>query len=379
MIPYFVITFESFDTETFVRRLREYDPEGVIVLWNYSGKIRVEQCPPWIGLKDSYRYFTPGGWTENRWIKWPTMLVIMSFLMLAVFAKTRVRRFFVTGGDVLVWVAQVFKALGRLEMTVATLDDWSLPPKSYRLGDRINHIKLFLNDRLTEIMDVKWLVLTREVMENRDRYWGRRLGDCILFEERWAAFIEKKRERSEHIGNEICLLGTARRNFGLEILFSLLPELNREYGIRLRVIGPESELYREYKARCDADGTSEFIAWRGFVESQDLPAELEKCFCGYDMQENAVNNSKFVIAGRVVHYLQNLLVPVVSEHSGAIVPFLRDRMMGVVCRPEREDIKRAITAAHRSNRTYVDAIEGFLATNPYGKSIEEWLFLDRRD
>ncbi|MEK7355312.1 MAG: hypothetical protein AAB250_02615 [Bdellovibrionota bacterium] len=166
-----------------------------------------------------------------------------------------------------------------------------------------------------------------------------------------------------------------RRNFGIEILFELLPELNREHGISLRVIGPESEIYREFKSRCDADGTSRFINWRGFVVSEDLSRELENCFCGYDMQENAVNNSKFVIAGRVVHYVQNLVVPVVSEHSGAIVPFLKARGLGVVCAPEKREIKRAILEAKESHSRYLDSIEAFLASNPYERTIAEWLLL----
>jgi glycosyltransferase involved in cell wall biosynthesis len=375
MITYFVITFESFDTPAFVRRLKEFDPNGVIVVWNYSGLIKIDHSPASIPLRESYRFYETGRWTENRWIKWSTLLLLHAWIMFQVLRRTRTRRFFVTGGDVLLWIAQIFKLLGRIDMTITTLDDWSLPPRTGGIGDKINHVKLFVNDRLLESMDTRILALTPEVLENRRRYWGREMGECTLFEERWANFLEKKRDRSARPGNEICLLGTLRRNFGIEILFELLPKLNREHGIRLRIIGPETDLYRSYKKKSESDGIASLIEWRGFVSSEDLPGELENCFCGYDMQENAVNNSKFVIAGRIVHYLQNLLVPVVSEHSGAIVPFLRTRGMGVVCSPEKDEIEKAILEAKTSSARYLDSVEEFLDSNPYRRSIREWLFL----
>lgn len=376
MITYFVNTFESFDTEAFVRMLKRYDTNGVILVWNYSGVVRVEQSPSELGLRSTYRFFTPGTWTESSWVKWPSFLLLMSWIMARVFLRTKVKRFFLTGGDVLLWFAQVFKFFGRVEMTITTLDDWSFPPPASSIGDWVNRKKFLFNDRLLNAMDTKVLVLTPEILENRDRYWkGTTREKSILYEHRWAGLLEPKRTRKAAGGNEILLLGTMRKNFGLEILFDLIGELNREHDITLRVIGLESPLYREYKSACDASGASAFIKWRGYVETDKLVEETAQCFCGYDMQEYAVNNSKFVIPGRVVHYMQNRVIPVISEHSGAIVPYVREHGFGVVCQPTRAEIKRAILDAFENYPRYSENLDRFLTRNPYKFGVEKLMFL----
>ncbi|MES2965922.1 MAG: hypothetical protein V4760_18720 [Bdellovibrionota bacterium] len=374
-LSYFVITFESFDTEEFTRALRAFDQNGVIVVWNYSGRIRVVHAPDDLHLKNEARFFTPKTWTENRWVKWMSLAGTMGRLINDVLTQRTAKRFFLGGGDVILWIAQLYKMAGRIEKIVTTCEDWAMPERAHDFYDWVNRTKCLVNDWLMVKFGCRVIVFTREIYDLRNDYWNDRTKPgAVLFENKWASFLEKKAALPEaRPGRSICLLGSMRRNFGLEILFDLMLELNREHGIRLKVIGVESPLYREFKKACDDSGASQAIDWLGFVDNADLGTAVSDCFCGFDMQEKAENNSKWIVPGRIVNYLQHLIVPTISVHSGVIVNFVRDHRLGVVCQPERSEIKHAILDAFENYDSYAKNIDTFFETNPYKRPVTDLL------
>ena len=375
MLTYFVIVFETFDTEPLVRSLRTIEPSGVIVVWNYAGEIKIVECPERIGLRRHYRFFKTGNWTENRFVKWPRLLLTLGWIMTRILTAERVARFFVTGGDVLLWFAQLFKRLGRIQKTITTLEDWSLPIPQDTFFDRFNKRKLLFNDFILNQLDTTVLVMPKQIYDLRDTYWnGRTRSNSVLQEGKWAWFLgPRPRGPRTRRGSSIALLGTVRENFGMDILLEILPRLHRELGMRLKVIGLESALYRHFKTKADAGPARDCIEWCGYVELADLPDALEDCFCGLNLQDLAENNSAAVVPGRVVHYLQEMVVPVVTPYSGAIVQILRQHQMGVICNADRDSIYAGIVDAHREHSRLVCGIEKFLSENPYGVSARDLL------
>lgn len=303
-----------------VHALQAFDENGVIVTWNYTGALRIVQSPAGLGLRQNYRYFTPGTWTDNRWIKWPAQILVLSWILSRVLMRQRVRRCFIAGGDLLSWFAQIFKVFGRIEMTITTIEDWSRPAPQDTFYDRINKFKIFINDLLLTSMRTTVVVFPKEIFEARNAYWqNKTLKNSVLIDNQWAWFLEKKGANAGN-GRAICYLGTFRKNFGIEILFELLPDLNREHGFRLKMMGPEDDLYRHYKQLSFEMKVDSWIDWLGFVDSNNLETVLQDCFCGVNLQQLSANNSRYVINGRIIHFLQHLLVPVVTHYSGGIVP-----------------------------------------------------------
>ncbi len=367
MLSYFAIKFASSDWKGFLQALRKFDTNGVIVVWNYAGRIQVEQCPPAIQLKRSYSYFTPGSWNENRWIKWSSFCVIMTWIMLRVFTQTKVKRFFVGGGDILLWVAQIFLVFGRIEMTATTIEDWSLILPQDNFYARLTKIKQRLNDFLLNHMDTRVIVTSKEMFDARNRRWNdKSVANSVLLEHVWAWFIDARRSRPlVREGNHICLLGTMRRGFSVPALFQILAELNAQHGIRLKIIGPENELCAEFREMVEHLGVADLIDWRGFVSDEALDGELANCFCGLNVHEFAHNDHSNTAAGRVVHYMQNYLVPIVSPYSGVLVSVIRDYQLGIVCLSDSESLKAAILQAHSGALDFAVNIERFFTQNPY--------------
>lgn len=286
--------------------------------------------------------------------------------MTRVFIKTRVNCFFLSGGDILLWVAQIFKWVGRVQRTITTLEDWSLPRPTDSVFDRLNKLKILFNDYMLNHMETTVIVMPKMIYDWRNDYWqNKTLRNSILQDHKWAWFLAPTRTLRTFSAKSICLLGTVRENFGFEMLLELLPELNHEFGIRLKVIGLDSPLYRKFKALADQSLAAPFIDWKGFVPLVDLEHELEDCFCGVNLQERRLNNSAGIVPGRIVHYLQNLLVPIVTDSSGGVVDLLQSHGVGIICRAEVGSVKQAIRQAFIDNSKLAGNIDEFLRTNPY--------------
>ncbi len=368
MLKYLFIRHALADTDVLLRNFLEYDKNGVIVLYNYAGDITVAHAPESLPLKKNYRFYRAGTWTANRWLKWSMFVIQMTRIMFSVLRRTRVCYFVVGGGDVLAWIAQLFKNLGRIEHTINLLEDWSLPSPQ---ESRANRIKTYINDFLLLRMDTHVIQTGKIAFDNRNRHFhNRTLKNTVLHDHFWAWFLE--REVALPVKSErrsICFLGNVRYFFGMESVFDLLPELNREFGFRLKVICPETELFVKFKAIAESKGASPYIDWLGFVPNERLRAGLEDCFCGINLHELTDNNNQFAVAGRVVVYIQHLVVPIMTRISGPTVGVLQEHKMGVICEPDRASIRAAIVEGHRANAKYVANLDRFLTYNPYRQSI----------
>lgn len=376
-LAYIVFKFESFDAEAVFNALLRSGWPGVIVTWNYGGMLKVLQCPSDIKLSRKYHYSRAGTWSGNRFLKWPVLIGLLAWILFRTLSRYKAQRFWVAGGDIILWIAQIFKFFGRIERTVTTIEDWSLQSPRGDLVDRLNNLKTRINDRVLNCLDTQVVVYSEEIFSARNEYWkGKTLRNSVLRDHQWAWFLEPKREiPNTPPGRFICSLGNLRSRFGIELLFDILPELNREHGFKLRIIGPENEAYHSYRKLAGERGLDALIEWKGFVSVEDLPRALQDCFCGVNIQEDEINNGRFVVSGRVVNYLQCVLVPVVSSYSGSLVKCLTEFEMGVVCEPTRESYRSALLQAHVQYPNYIAKIDEFMRKNPYKRDVADFLGL----
>lgn len=362
--------FETFDTDALVRQLKAFDPNGVIVVYNYGGEIKIKHCPTSLPLKASYQFYRPGTWTANRWVKWTRLISIMTGIMISVLIRQRVKHFIMGGGDILSWIAQFFKFIGRIDKTTNLLEDWSLPNP---MDSRFNRIKMRINDFLLTRMDTTVVQTVKESFDSRNQFYGgKTLKNTVLHEYIWAWFLERQTSLPVQVNRrDICFFGNVRADFGLEILFELLPELHREFGFRLKIIGPETALYKQFRQMASRLNLETLIDWEGFVSQQDLPKKLANCFCGINLYAIENNVSRLAFAGRVIVYMQHLLVPILTPWSGPAIKLIADHRLGVLCKPDKESIRQALREAFDRNAVYVQNIDHFFAHNPYRREIRD--------
>jgi glycosyltransferase involved in cell wall biosynthesis len=376
-LSYFIVKVETYEIEAFLREAKKFDPNGVILVCNYGGEINVAQCPSDIPLKKQYFFFKSGSFGSSRWLKWPRFLAIVIWIMFKVCRYRQVEYCYMEGGDVIAWAAQIFKKLGWIHHTTNMIPDWSLPQAARGIGERINNFKLRLNDFLLTKMDTTVVVTPKPIFDMRNKYWeGKTLRNTVLYDNSWAWLIEKKIEKTQP-GKYICFLGNLRKDFGVEILFKILPGLNQKYGFRLKVIAPETELYFYYKDLSVQMGVDRLIDWKGFIPLSQFPIEFADCFCGLNVQELEENTGRFVVSGRVVNYLQYLIVPIMSPTSGVLTDFLEKYQIGIICQPHSEAMEKAILEAFNNFSKYTSNIEQFLETNPYKRPFSNIIGIKR--
>jgi glycosyltransferase involved in cell wall biosynthesis len=373
LLSYFIVKADANDVEAFIHEIRAISNNGVILVLKYSGEIEMVQAPSGLSLKKVYRFYKPGHWSENRWIKWPCCVMQILRVMLKTAIYDKIDVVLLDGGDITAWFAKLLCAVGRVNSVYNLLLDWSLLQASSRWYERVNIYKLYLNDLLAMTLNIRTVVTTREVYEARHQFWkGRTRASSVLFENYWARQLEVKRSPSSD-GKTIVFLGNVREQFGMDLLFAVLKDLNRQHGIRMRVIGPASSIYQEYRAKALELGLNELIDWRGYVPLEDLPAALADAFCGVNLREEPENCSSYAIAGRVVNFLQYQLVPVVTPQSGAIVTHIERHELGVICAPQAHDLSAAILTAFHHQVRYRERIVQFINSNPYRKPITDFV------
>lgn len=370
MLSYFILKCESWDVDAFIRDAAAFNKNGVIVVFDYGGCLTVVQCPDSIRLKKEYRYYRSGTWTASPWIKWSLFALQTSRIIYTCLLSTKVDRLIFEGADVTLWFTYPLIWSGRAKKVYNLISDWSLPERTDDLYDRLNKFKIWLNDIFMNRSSVQVIAVNRRCFEKRISYWGDKAKqNSTLIEHYWARLLEKKGDYAD-APLKICFLGNLRKNFGIEELFDALPELNREYGFTLKVIGPETKFYEHYKDLSQQMGISHLVDWRGFVPLSTFREELRDCFCGINTQMLSENTGANSIAGRVVNFWQYMLVPVVTSPSGSVVQYIERHKIGVVCAPTKDEIQKAIIKAHRERKTIVSNIESFLAKNPYQANFE---------
>ena len=170
MLSYMVVRFETFDSDAFLESFKKFDANGVIVTWNYGGDIKVVHSPPSIPLKKHYRYYRQGTISANRWLKWNLLFIQIIRIMVTVLLRHRVQTFFIGGGDVILWIAQLFKKMGRIKKTMTAMEDWSVPRPSPGIAFHVNRAKMLLNDWLIVRMDTTVIIYPKEIYDLRNAY-----------------------------------------------------------------------------------------------------------------------------------------------------------------------------------------------------------------
>ena len=208
------------------------------------------------------------------------------------------------------------------------------------------------------------------VNEARDRHWGRKLAKNIYTRypppiELCANVISTKR-------TNICFLGQVRDNSGLDLILPLLPELHRDIGAKLKIIGPSLTVERKrIEKKIKILGLENFVELYGFLPLDELKGVMKDCFCGINLTTTAQSYSSVAVPGKFIQYLQ-MKIPILATQNNGIVDVIRENNLGVVIEPSPSLILASVEKLYKDQKNYIISILKYAREHPY-LSIKDFL------
>ena len=206
--------------------------------------------------------------------------------------------------------------------------------------------------------------------EARERHWGKKLARNIYTRypppvDIYANIISPKR-------TNICFLGQVRKNSGLDLILPLLPELHRDIGAKLKIIGPYSTIERtNIEKTVKSLGLQPFVELYDFLPLYKLQEVMKDCFCGINLTTTAESYSSFAVPGKFIQYLQ-MKIPILATQNNGIVEVIEENNLGIVIKPSASLVLSSIRKLYKDQKEYMTSIIKYAKEHPY-LSIKEYL------
>ena len=206
--------------------------------------------------------------------------------------------------------------------------------------------------------------------EARERYWGRKLARNTYTRypppiNLYAKTISSKR-------TNICFLGQVRKDSGLDLILPLLPELHRDIGAKLKIIGPYSTIERtRIEETVKSLGLEIFVELYDFLPLDELQEVMKDCFCGINLITTADSYSSFAVPGKFIQYLQ-MKIPILATQNNGIVDVIKENNLGVIIEPSASLILSSLLNLYKDQKKYTRNIIKYAKDHPY-LSIKDYL------
>lgn len=358
-----IFKVDAYDILAFIDEVKVNAPNSVVIVLNYGGELVIAHKPGKIRLRDKYVFYRPGSISATRIAKWSLYYFQSMRILFQIYLFHTSERLIFEGGDVLGICGLILRILRRTKKLFYISSDWVTMNAGRRhFSEMINVLKLYVTDFFISKYYDKLIVTTKGVLDDREKHYGTgRIKNQVLVENYWSRLLVEKAAIHKNVERKkIAYLGTIRKDFGIEEILEILPELNKKYGITVKFIGPDNHLSSHYKGMIRDLGLQGCTEWTGFVATETLPEILKDCFCGVNLQMQPDNASKRAIAGRVVNFIQFLLPSIITEYSGAIVAHVQVHRLGIITQPTANAIRKAILKAYVENQKYMQACRHFI-------------------
>ena len=206
--------------------------------------------------------------------------------------------------------------------------------------------------------------------EARDRYWGRQLSRII--HHRHPPPVDVYPNAIPDTRTNICFLGQVREDSGLDLILPLLPELHRDIGAKLKIIGPYSTVERtRIEKTVKSLGLEPFVELYDFLPLDELQEVMKDCFCGINLITTAESYSSFAVPGKFIQYLQ-MKIPILATQNNGIVDVIKENNLGVIIEPSASLILSSLLNLYKDQKNYVRNIIKYAKDHPY-LSIKDYL------
>ncbi len=269
-----------------------------------------------------------------------------------------------------VLIASIFgiaKKLGLCQRTIFQAGDWfSVNAKKEPVKYIFVFLLFYYPDYLAVSLNDLIIDMSPVVKKLRTKYWKRNV--VKLGAVRFPVPLQINDNANDGHRSNICFLGQVRECAGLNILLSILPKLNDKYGIRFKLFGPDSLDRDSFKKKAKEQGLQNLIDFHGWINMETDHEFIGDCFCGLNLLESRENNhSIFVTPGKVMHYMQNLIPPLVTEYSAVslFIKLLTKNNWGIATELTSRKIKSDIEHLFENQQFFRENLKKYALDYPY--------------
>ena len=206
--------------------------------------------------------------------------------------------------------------------------------------------------------------------EARELYWGKKVPKKIY--RRYPPPIEIFSNAVSSKRIHICFLGQVRIDSGLDLVLPLLPELYRDNGTKLKIIGPTSTAKRtQIEETIKNQNLENFTELYDYLPVNEMKEVMSDCFCGINLITTEESYSSFAIPGKFIYYLQ-MQIPVLTTKNNGLVEVIEENNLGIIIEPNPSLISSSIYKLYNDQETYKTNISKYAKKHSY-LSIEDYL------
>ena len=272
------------------------------------------------------------------------------------------------------WVGAVFgiaRKIGLCKKFIYCTGDWLANQGNKGLLSRLanNHLFVYMDYIASTTCDLSDSYSERCNKARELRYWGRRLAKRL--HSRYPPPVEIFPNAVAPHRNNICFLGQVRKDSGLDLILPLLPELYRDIGAKLKIIGPSTIERTRIEETIKDLGLEIFVELYDFLPLDELEEVMKDCFCGINLTIAAESYSSFAVPGKFIQYLQ-MKMPILATKNNGIVDVIEENNLGVIIEPSASLILSSVRKLYKDQNEYMISILKYAKEHPY-LSIQDYL------
>lgn len=349
-----VFKTDSFDTDSLIEDILDYSKDSVVHVLGFDRKITTVHTPE--GRRNEVlNLFSFRSEKLNKALSPVLFLFDMASFSRLIFGSCiRHRpRFCWIENTFAAAIAGLFRKLGLCGEVIYLPGDWFMPEgRGAGLRKYLWGVLFIAADYAACRSSSLVLNTTERITEARQRFWGKSIAareGLYTFNMKVKAVGAGSGEGADAASGtgrrKICFLGNIREDSGLEVIFRSLARIGEVKDIGIKIIGPAwgHERVRRLSEEFGIAGRVEVL---GFVDRKDLPSAVSDCFCGVNLLTDPKSYSSYTIPSKIVHYLQFLLPVITTRGAGEMAGVIRDRMLGLVIRPEEDEFVEAVIEVH---------------------------------
>ena len=366
------LKMDSYDKNLFTQDILSYSKNSMLFFYDFQGIYlehkpdHVKWFPATIKLPSLKNHAFPNLMLPLLWI----ILFGTSLLLPMIVCLLYRPKVCLTSN---IWAGAVFgiaRKIGLCKTFICCAGDWLANQGRKGFLSRLANNYLFVYMDYIAITTCDLVdSQSKPANEARERYWGRPLSKII--HHRHPPPVEVYPNSIPDSRTSICFLGQVREDSGLDLILPLLPELHRDIGAKLKIIGPSTIERTRIEETVESLGLKNFVELYGFLPLSELEEVMKDCFCGINLIKDEESFACLGASGKFIQYLQ-MKMPILATKNNGIVDVIEENNLGIIIEPKAGVILSSIRKLYKDQKNYMTNIIKYAEKNPY-LSIKDYL------
>ena len=364
---------DSFDKKNFTKDILSYNKNSMMFFYDFNA-IHLEYKPAhvkWFPTTIKFP-FPKNIYFSNFILPFTWVIFFGTWLFLSVIICIIYRPKVCLTENI--WVGAVFgiaRKIGLCKIFICCTGDWLANQGRKGFLSRLanNYLFVFMDYIATTTCDIEDSY-SKLANEARELHWGRKLSR--ITHHRHPPPVDLYPNAIPDTRSNICFLGQVREGSCLDLILPFLPELNRDIGAKLIIIGPRSTVERtRIEKEVRNRGLENFVEFYGFLPLNQLEKVMVGCFCGINLIKDQESFTCLASPGKFAQYLQ-MKMPILASKNNGIVNVIEENNLGIIIEPKASLILSSIRKLYKDQQNYITNIIKYAEKNRY-LSINDYL------